>query len=112
MTDIEVTFRDQLWDWLSTHFTQRDSVRLITWKAAYPQKYVSWDEVLDVLIAFGWIDGRRFTIDEDRTAQLINPRKQQAWSKSYKQGAERLRQKGLMHPAGVTSIQSRKASGL
>ncbi|WP_050605541.1 YdeI family protein [Ruegeria sp. 6PALISEP08] len=112
MADIEVTSRDQLWEWLSTHFAQRNSVRLITWKAAHPQKYVSRDEVLDALIAHGWIDGRRFTIDEDRTAQLISPRKQQAWSKSYKGRAERLRQEGLMHPAGEASIKSSKASGL
>ena len=112
MTDIEVTSRDQLWEWLSTHFAQRDSVRLITWKAAHPQKYVSRDEVLDALIAHGWIDGRRFTIDEDRTAQLISPRKQQAWSKSYKDRAERLGQEGIVHPAGEASIQAGKASGL
>ncbi len=112
MTDVEVVSSDQLWDWLNTHFAQRESVRLITWKAAHPQKYVSRDEVLDALIAHGWIDGRRFTVDKDRTAQLISPRKQQAWSKSYKERAERLRQNGLMHPAGEASIQASKASGL
>ncbi len=112
MTESEVTSRDQLWDWRNKHFTQPESVRLITWKAAHLCRYVSRDEVLDALIAYGWIDGRRFRIDEDCTAQLISPRKQQSLSKSYKDRAERLGQEGIVHPAGEASIQAGKASGL
>jgi len=87
-------------------------VRLITWKEAHSQKYVSREDVLDALIAFGWIDGRRFVVDENRTAQLITQRKQQAWSQSYKDRVERLRGKGLMHPSGEAAVKAGQASGL
>ena len=87
-------------------------MRLITWKAAHPSKYVGSEAVLDALIAHGWIDGRRFVVDADRTAQLIAPRKQQAWSESYKDRAMRLRRAGQMHPAGEAAVTAGQASGL
>ena len=76
---VEVSSSIQLWDWLLTAHTQHESVWLVTWKAANRDKYVSRDEVLDALIAFGWIDGRRMKLDEERTMQLIAPRQEQAW---------------------------------
>lgn len=112
MQDLEITTHLELWDWLAANHAQPDSIRLITWKAAHPGKYVSRDQVLDALIAYGWIDGRRFKLDTNRTAQLISPRKQQAWAQSYKDRVERLTAEGRMHPAGVASVAAGRASGL
>ncbi|OUD08519.1 hypothetical protein BVC71_13555 [Marivivens niveibacter] len=112
MKDLEVTSTDQLWGWLAENHALEDSIQLITWKAAHPDKYVSREDVLDALIAHGWIDGRRFVVDDDRTAQLITVRKQQAWSKSYKDRVERLRSDNLMHPAGEAMVAKGKESGL
>ena len=63
------------------------------------------------LIAFGWIDGRRMKLDEERTMQLIAPRKEQAWAKTYIQRAERLESEGRMQESGRAAIQQAKASG-
>lgn len=112
MTDLEITSAAQLWDWLDQHNAQPESLRLVTWKAAHPDKYVSRDDVLDALIAYGWIDGRRFVVDADRTAQLIAPRQQQAWAQSYKDRVERLRAMGRMRPAGEAKVAEGRASGL
>ena len=112
MQDLEITSSDHLWSWLATHHAQPDSIRLITWKAAHPDKYVSRDKVLDALIAHGWIDGRRFVVDANRTAQLIAPRQQQAWAQSYKDRADKLTQDGRMHPAGLAAVAAGRASGL
>ncbi|MEM9968296.1 MAG: YdeI/OmpD-associated family protein [Pseudomonadota bacterium] len=112
MKDLEITDIEQLWTWLAAHHGQSQSVRLITWKAAHVAKYVSRDAVLAALISHGWIDGRRFTVDADRTAQLIAPRQQQAWSKSYKDLAEKLVREGRMHPAGQGAIDASKAADL
>ncbi len=112
MDDIEITSAAELWDWLGAHYGQAASVRLITWKAAHREKYVSREAVLDALIAHGWIDGRRFVVDADRTAQLIAPRQQQAWAQSYKDRVARLRAEGRMHPAGEAAVTAGLASGL
>ena len=109
---LEITSSNQLWSWLAENHGQRDSVRLVTWKVAHKDKYVSREDVLDALIAHGWIDGRRFVVDDNRTAQLIAPRKQQAWSRTYKDRVERLRKEKRMHPAGEAAVAEARASGL
>lgn len=112
MDELEIKDAQQLWDWLADNHGQTQSLRLITWKAAHPQHYVSRDAVLDALIAHGWIDGRRFVVDDMKTAQLIAPRQQQAWSQSYKDRAARLQNEGRMHAAGFAAIEAGRASGL
>ncbi len=112
MDELEITSKKQLWDWLAENYARDESLRLITWKAADQEKYVSREDVLDALIAYGWIDGRRFVVDEARTAQLIAPRQQQAWAASYKARVERLRDEGRMQPPGEAAVAAGHASGL
>jgi uncharacterized protein YdeI (YjbR/CyaY-like superfamily) len=109
---IEVASRHELWAWLGANHASGDSVWLVTWKAGPHGKYVSRDEVLDALIAHGWIDGRRLKLDDARTMQLISPRKQQAWAQSYKLRAARLEAEGRMHPAGRAAVDKGRQSGL
>lgn len=108
---VEVRSADDLRAWLLAHHGQAESVWLVTWKKAPGAPYVSVQEVLDELIAFGWIDGLRRKRDDGRTMQLISPRRQQAWAASYKQRAERLEAEGRMHPAGRAAIAAAKAAG-
>lgn len=109
---VEITAPSQLEAWLERHHGDDESVWLVTWKAARADKYVSREQVLDVLVMFGWIDGRRMKLDDDRTMQLISRRKQQIWAKSYKDRAERLIQEGRMHPAGQKAIDAARRSPL
>lgn len=108
----EITKAKALWDWLETHHGQDGSIWLVTWKAAHRDKYVSRDAVLDALIAYGWIDGRRMKLDADRTMQLIAPRKQQVWAQTYKDRAARLIADGRMHASGLAAIDESKRAGL
>ena len=109
---VAVQNRQELWDWLGLHHAQSESVWLVTWKAQHPAFYVSREDVLDALIAHGWIDGRRMKLDDDRTMQLISPRRQQVWAQSYKSRAMRLEVEGRMHPAGRDAMERGQASGL
>jgi len=61
---VEVTSAQALWDWLGREHGRDEAIWLVTWKAARRDRYVSRDEVLDALIAHGWIDGRRMALDE------------------------------------------------
>ena len=109
---VEVASEAALWDWLEVEHATQEGAILITWKAAHREKYVSREAVLDALIAYGWIDGRRYVVDGDRTAQLISPRRVQHWAQSYKDRAEALEADGRMQPAGRQSVEDGKASGL
>ena len=99
-------------EWLLEHHQQEASVWLVTYKKSEKEKYVSREEVLDVLLCFGWIDGIRRKRDEKTSMQLIAPRKAQHWAKSYKERAAKLMEEGKMHAAGQASIDRGKASGL
>lgn len=109
---VEIASPEALWSWLEDHHKRQSGVWLVTWKAQHPDRYVGREDVLDALIAHGWIDGRRMKLDEDRTMQWIAPRQQRAWAESYKARAARLIEEGRMHPAGLAAIEAGKASGL
>ncbi|MBP2831089.1 YdeI/OmpD-associated family protein [Aquimarina sp. U1-2] len=109
---VEIKSQEELRDWLLKNHFQKESIWLITFKKSSPEIYVSTDEVLDELLSFGWIDGRRLKLDDKRTMQLVTPRKVQHWSKTYKERAKRLIDEDKMHEAGYQSIEEGKKSGL
>lgn len=109
---VEVSSSSEVWQWLTDHYEQEASVWLVTYKSSNTAKYVSRDEVLDALIAFGWTDGLRRKLDDERTMQLISRRRQQAWTKTYKDRAARLEAEGRMAEPGREAIQRSKALGL
>jgi uncharacterized protein YdeI (YjbR/CyaY-like superfamily) len=109
---VEIQSTDDLWTWLEANYAQPNSVWLVTYKAKDRSRYVSREAVLDALTAYGWIDGRRRQLDEMRTMQLISPRKQQAWAKTYKDRAARLQAEGRMRAPGNAALEAGKSSGL
>ena len=118
---VEVTSPAQLRAWLDAHHAQAESVWVVTYKKSVPGKYVSTGDILDAVVAYGWVDGIRRKTDpktnadgepEERTMQLISPRKGQHWARSYKDRAARLEAAGHMHEAGRAAIAASKASGM
>ena len=109
---VEVTTAQELHDWLLAHHTQTEAVWLVTCEKAVPARYVTTDQVLDELIASGWIDGIRRRVDDERSRQLISPRRTQPWARSHEQRAERLASERRMHPSGTASVGRARASGM
>ena len=109
---VEITSARQLRSWLEGNHAQRDSIWIVTYKKHRGDRYVSTSEILDELIAFGWVDGVRRKLDEDRTTQLISPRRAHHWAASYKKRAAALEREGRMHAAGRRAIEESKRRGL
>lgn len=109
---VEVSSANELHDWLLTNHKRSENVWLVTFKKQVPNKFVSVEEILDELIAFGWIDGIRRKLDNERTMQIIGPRHTQAWAKSYKDRAAKLIEQGKMTAAGLAAIETSKENGL
>ncbi|MEL6142755.1 MAG: YdeI/OmpD-associated family protein [Bacteroidota bacterium] len=112
LSRVEVESATDLRDWLEANYGQEESVWLVTYKKVAADKYVSTSEVLDELLCFGWIDGRRMKLDDQRTMQLISPRRVQHWSKTYKDRAAKLEREGRMKEPGRVAIQKSKSNGL
>jgi uncharacterized protein YdeI (YjbR/CyaY-like superfamily) len=109
---LEIQSADELRQWLLNNHTQKESIWLVTYKKEILEKYVSVQEVLDQLLCFGWIDGIRRKLDEERTMQLISPRKVEHWSLTYKERFTKLEKVGLVHQSGKNSVEASKKSGL
>jgi uncharacterized protein YdeI (YjbR/CyaY-like superfamily) len=92
--------------------TQKESIWLVTYKKEVTEKYVSVQEVLDQLLCFGWIDGIRRKLDQERTMQLVAPRKVEHWSQTYKLRFAKLEELGLIHQSGFNAVEASKKAGL
>lgn len=109
---VEIVSSDELRHWLEINHRQSESIWLVTYKKHKTGKYVSTSEVLDELLCFGWIDGVRRKLDDDRTMQLVGPRRMQHWAKTYKDRAAKLIVEGKMADAGFRSIDVSKENGM
>ena len=108
LTKIFISSENELWEWLDVNHVSEQSFLLVTWKKTNTEKYVSRDVVLDALLAYGWIDGRRFALDNDRTMQLICKRKQQYWTGTYRKRVEKLIAEGKLKEAGFEDMKLAK----
>ena len=101
-----------LHDWLRANHGQAASVWLVTAKKTDAARFIPRAQVLDALIAWGWIDGIMRKRDDGRTMQLISPRKMQVWAKTYQDRVARLRQDSRMEAPGEAAVQAAQAAGL
>ena len=70
LTKIFISSENELWEWLDVNHASEQSFLLVTWKKTNTEKYVSRDIVLDALLAYGWIDGRRYALDKTGQCSL------------------------------------------
>ena len=76
------------------------------------KRAMSWSEAVDQALCFGWIDGRANAIDEDKYMQRFTPRRPGSnWSKINIAKVAKLREAGLMRPAGMKAFEARKEAG-
>ena len=69
---------------------------------------LTWQESVDEALCFGWIDGIRKRIDEDRYTIRFTPRKPTSnWSAINIARVKALTKQGLMRPAGLATYAKR-----
>ncbi len=85
---------------------------MVTYKKKIPDKYVSYDVIVEEALCFGWVDGGTGRVDDLRTKLLVAPRRPKStWSRLNKERVARLIKEGLMTPAGMAKIDAAKANG-
>jgi uncharacterized protein YdeI (YjbR/CyaY-like superfamily) len=85
-------------------------VKLAKKSAGVPS--VNWEQMVEVLLCFGWIDGRANRLDDQYYLQRITPRRPRStWSQKNVATVERLVAEGRMRPAGLTQVEAAKADG-
>ena len=108
---VEIKTRSDLRKWLQAHYLQNQGVWLIKYKKSH-KYYLSYDDVVEECICFGWIDSLPRKLDEKRTMLYISPRKKGSnWSKANKERVKKLELAGLIQKAGLIKIEQAKKDG-
>jgi uncharacterized protein YdeI (YjbR/CyaY-like superfamily) len=69
---------------------------------------VTWQDVVDQELCFGWIDSVRYSLGGDRSAQRITPRRKgSVWSAINIKRFQELDAMGLVHPNGRAAFEKR-----
>jgi uncharacterized protein YdeI (YjbR/CyaY-like superfamily) len=109
---VQTETRDQLRDWLARNHATSPGIWLVTWKKTSGRPHLAYDDIVEEALAFGWVDSQPRTVDGQRSARLLTPRKPGSnWSRLNKQRVERLLAAGLMQPAGLAAMAVAKANG-
>src|SRR5918999_989237 len=112
MTETETIFfrsPQDFHDWLEGDHETESEVYVGMYKKHTGKHAMNWSEAVDQALCFGWIDGRANAIDEDRYMQRFTPRRPGSnWSKINIAKVAKLREAGLMRPAGLKAFEARK----
>lgn len=110
---VEVHSRAEWRRWLAAHHTQPDGIWLVTYKkTADPRRYLSYDDIVEEALCFGWVDSLPRTVDASRSMRLVAPRRaKSAWSAVNKARVEKLVAARKMAPAGLDAVARAKADG-
>lgn len=98
--------------WLQENHQTEQSIWLVcnTKKSSLPT--ISWSELVDEALCFGWIDSTRKTIDELSFVQLFSKRKPNStWSKINKEKIQKLIDSQMMTEAGYETIKTAQQNG-
>jgi uncharacterized protein YdeI (YjbR/CyaY-like superfamily) len=98
--------------WFESNHTTASGFWLKIAKGAHAGTTVNYDQVLDIALCFGWIDGQKKPLDDEFWLQRFSPRKARSrWSKRNRGKAEALIEAGQMRPAGVREVEAARADG-
>jgi len=69
---------------------------------------ITWQDLVDQELCFGWIDSVRYSLGEDRSAQRVTPRRKGSiWSAINIRRFGELEAMGVVHPAGRAAFERR-----
>ena len=105
-----IFFRDaaEFRAWLERHHDTSEELMVGFFKKASGRPSMTWEESVDEALCFGWIDGVRTRIDDERYAIRFTPRRRgSTWSARNVGRAGDLIDRGLMTPAGLEAFEAR-----
>ncbi|WEG07567.1 hypothetical protein PU630_09870 [Microbacterium horticulturae] len=98
--------RDELWAWLETNHNQHPGVWVRMQKSRSPRPSVSFHDLLEAGIAFGWSESKRRASDSTSYLQRFTPRRTRGTASARNVAiAERLEREGRMTPAGREALR-------
>jgi uncharacterized protein YdeI (YjbR/CyaY-like superfamily) len=107
-------FPDQaaLEEWLEAEHATAPGLYVKLAKKGAGVPSVTYAELVESCLCFGWIDGRSNRLDDDFYLQRITPRRARSvWSQKNVDAVEALTRSGRMRPAGLAAVEAARADG-
>jgi uncharacterized protein YdeI (YjbR/CyaY-like superfamily) len=100
----------ELRTWLEQHHTTEKELIVGAYKKATGKPSLTWPEIVDEALCFGWIDGIRRGIDDESWSIRLTPRKPTSnWSSVNIERVAELERQGRMTPHGRAAFERRSA---
>ena len=104
--------RDAWRQWLEKNHASRTDVWLVYYKRHTGKPTVTYNDSVEEAVCFGWIDGVKRSIDDERYTHRFSPRNQTSrWSATNRKRAGKMIGAGLMTQAGHKAIEQAKRAG-
>ncbi|SDL37170.1 YdeI/OmpD-associated family protein [Streptomyces indicus] len=98
--------------WLDEHHADRTALWVKIAKKHTGIPSLTWDEMVDTVLCFGWIDGLRRGFDDTYFLQRTTPRRPRSpWSQVNVDKAEALIAAGRMRPRGLAEVEAARGDG-
>ncbi|MBK8567294.1 MAG: YdeI/OmpD-associated family protein [Saprospiraceae bacterium] len=112
ITEVFYPHTRQHWhNWLAEHHLIKKEVWVQKFLKASGKPCISYDDLVEECLCFGWIDGTQKKYDEESSVQRITPRRKKSFlSELNRQRIWKLQHLGLMTPAGIAPIESQIGS--
>jgi len=95
--------------WLEAHHETETELWVGYHRRATGRPSITWPESVDQALCFGWIDGVRKRVDDERYMIRFTPRKPTStWSAVNVRRFGELQEAGLVHPAGLAAFERRR----
>ncbi|WP_370616828.1 YdeI/OmpD-associated family protein [Mumia sp. Pv 4-285] len=94
---LPVTSPGQWRDWLAEHHDDPDPGVWIVWERTAAARSVSYEELIEEALAYGWIDGQAATLDDEHSMMWMTRRRRgSVWSRLSKERVARVVESGRM----------------
>jgi uncharacterized protein YdeI (YjbR/CyaY-like superfamily) len=98
----------ELRDWLAANGDLESELWVGLYRKASGRPSLTWPQVVDQALCFGWIDGIRKGIDADSFTNRLTPRRRgSTWSAVNIRRFGELQAEGLVLPAGLRAFEAR-----
>jgi uncharacterized protein YdeI (YjbR/CyaY-like superfamily) len=99
-------------DWLQKNHAVKQNIWLIIYRKGTGKPSVTYDEIVEEALCFGWIDSKPNKRDDESYFRFISPRKPKSvWSALNKKRIEKLLKENLITNAGWQKIKVAKKDG-
>lgn len=96
--------------WLEQNHAHSQAIWLVYDKG--PARTMTWQDIVEEALCFGWIDSRPGKVSETQSKLYISKRKPKSvWSKINKETVARLTECGLMREAGYEAVRVAQYNG-